>query len=140
MKKLIAFALITLIATSGILFASDKDTLTTAEKAAWQNIKDKKWDDFKKMFSADFKGVYSDGIHSLDKELAGVKTLDIKSYTLGDIDVVMVDKDAALLTYSVTFEASEGGKDATGKMNAASLWKKEGSDWRVVFHTDVKAE
>jgi len=25
-------------------------------------------------------------------------------------------------------------------MNAASVWKKEGTDWRCVFHTDVKAE
>jgi ketosteroid isomerase-like protein len=56
------------------------------------------------------------------------------------MDVVFIDKDAALLAYSVTFEGTEGGKDASGKMNAASLWKKEGNDWRCVFHTDMKAE
>jgi ketosteroid isomerase-like protein len=140
MKKLLALALITLFATSAVMFASDKETLITAEKNAWQNIKDKKWDDFRKMFSADYKGVYSDGINSVDKEMAGVKALDLKSYTLGDIDVVSIDKDAALLTYTVTFEGAEGGKDASGKMNAASVWKKEGNDWRCVFHTDVKAE
>jgi hypothetical protein len=141
MKKLIAFSLIALFASSAaVLAAPDKDTLITAEKNAWQNIKDKKWDDFKKIFSADFRGVYSSGITTLDKEMADVKTLDLKSYSLGDIDVVFIDKDAALLTYSVTFQGTEGGKDASGKMNAASLWKKEGGDWRCVFHTDVKAE
>jgi hypothetical protein len=141
MKKLIAFSLIILFAASSALLASpDKDTLITAEKNAWQNIKDKKWDDFKKMFSADFRGVYSDGINKLDKEMTEVKTLDLKSYSLGDIDVVFIDKDAALLTYSVTFQGSEGGKDASGKMNAASIWKKEGNDWHCAFHTDMKAE
>lgn len=141
MKKLIAIALITLVATSAAVFASpDKDTLIAAEKNAWQNIKDKKWDDFKKVFSADFRGVYTDGITKLDKEISDVKKIELKLYTLGDIDVVFIDKDAALLTYFVTLEGTEGGKDASGKMNAASIWKKEGADWRCAFHTDMKAE
>ena len=141
MKKIIALALITLFATSAATLASpDKDTLITAEKNAWQNIKDKKWDDFKKIFSADFRGVYASGINTLDKEMTEVKTLDLKSYSLGDIDVMFIDKDAALLSYPVTFQGSEGGKDVSGKMNAASIWKKEGNDWRCVFHTDMKAE
>ena len=139
MKKLIALTLVALVANSAAVFASpDKDTLVAAEKNAWQNIKDKKWDDFKKIFSADFKGVYGDGIHNLDKEMTGVKTLDLKSFTLGDIDVVFLDKDAALLTYTATVEGTEDGKEASGKMNAASVWKKEGNDWRCVFHTDVQ--
>jgi hypothetical protein len=141
MKKLVALGLVTLFATSTALFASpDKDALITAEKTAWQNIKDKKWDDFKKVFSADFRGVYSSGINKLDQEMTEVKSVDLKSYTFGDIDVVMIGKDAAMLTYSVTVEGTEGGKDASGKMNAASIWKKEGNDWRCVYHTDIKAE
>jgi hypothetical protein len=141
MKKLIVFALVALFATSAAVFASpDKDTLVTAEKNAWQQIKDKKWDDFKKIFSADFKGVYADGITSLDKEMTDVKKLDLKSYTLGDIGVVFIDKDAALLTYTATVEGTQDGKDASGKMNAASVWKKEGTDWRCVFHTDAQAK
>ena len=140
MKKLIALALVTLFATSAAVLAADKDAVVMAEKNAWQNIKDKKWDDFKKIFSADFRGVYASGINKLDKEMTEVKTFDLKSYTLGEIDVVFIDKDAALLTYPVTFEGTEGGKDASGKMNAASIWKKEGNDWRCVFHTDMKAE
>src|SRR5947207_8902712 len=140
MKKLVALVLVTLFATSAAVLAADKDALVMAEKNAWQNIKDKKWDDFKKVFSADFRGVYSSGINKLDKEMTEVKTLDLKSYNLGDIDVVMIDKDAALLSYSVKVEGTEDGKDVSGKMNAASVWKKEGNDWRLVFHTDMKAE
>jgi hypothetical protein len=141
MKKLIALGLVTLLATSASIFASpDKEALVAAEKNAWQNIKDKKWDDFKKVFSANFKGVYESGINTLDKEMSEVKRLDLKSYSLGEIDVVMIDKDAAMLTYSTTVEGTEDGKDVSGKMNAASVWKKEGNDWRLVFHTDMKAQ
>lgn len=116
MKKLIAFALITLFATSTALLASpDKETLITAEKNAWQNIKDKKWDDFKKIFSADFRGVYASGINKLDKEMTGVKTLDLKSYTLGDMDVVFIGKDAALLAYGVTSRELKTAKMLPGE-------------------------
>ena len=98
MKKLTALTLVVLFAASAGVFAlPDKDALITVEKNAWQNIKDKKWDDFKKAFSADFKGVYSSGINTTDKEMTEVKTLDLKSYTLGDVDVVMINKDAAFL-------------------------------------------
>lgn len=141
MKKLIALTVIGLFAASAAVFASpDKDALITAEKNAWQNIKDKKWDDFKKIFSADFRGVYADGINKLDKEMAGVKGLDLKSYDLGDIDFVSIDKDAAMVVYTATVEGTQDGKDVSGKINAASVWKKEGNDWRCVFHTDVQTK
>ena len=140
MKKLIALALLVSFATSTTLFASDKDTLIAAEKKCWQDIKDKKFDDFKKVFASDFKGVYADGINNLDKEMDGVKKIDLKSFTLGDIEVTMIGKDAALLTYSVTGEMTQDGNSASAKMNAASVWKKEGNDWKVAFHTDVEAK
>ena len=139
MKKLIALALLVSFVTSTALFASDKETLIAAEKKVWQDIKDKKFDDFKKVFASDFKGVYADGINNLDKEMEGVKKLDLKSYTLSDIEVTMIGKDAALLTYTVTGEVTQDGKDASTKMNVASVWKKEGNDWKVAFHTDVEA-
>ena len=127
--------------TSTALFASpEKDALIAAEKKAWQDIKDKKFDDFKKVFASDFKGVYADGINNLDKEMDGVKKIALTSYTLGDIDVTMIGKDAALLAYSVTVAGSQDGKEVSTKMNAASVWKKEGNDWKVAFHTDMKAE
>jgi len=138
MKKLIALALIGLFASSAAVFASpDKDALIAAEKNAWENIKAKKWDDFKKIFSADFRGVYADGINKLDKEMEDVKAVELKSYSLGDIDFVSIDKDAAMLTYTATVEGTQAGKDVSSKMNAASVWKKEGNDWRCVFHTDA---
>src|SRR5437764_12742244 len=103
MKRLIALALVSLFAASAGVFASpDRDALNTAEKNAWQNIKDKRWDDFKKILSADFRGVYGSGINKLDQEMTEVKTVALKSYTLGDIDVVMIEKNAALLPYSET--------------------------------------
>jgi hypothetical protein len=141
MKKLLNLAVTTFFAMSAIALASpDKETIVAAEKDAWQNIKDKKFDLFQKMLAADFRGVYASGINKADKELASVRTLDFKSFTLGEMDLVFIAKDTAMVTYQVTIQGTEGSKDISGKANAASIWKKDGSDWRVVFHTDVRAE
>ncbi len=141
MKKLLSLAAIAFFTVTAASFAaSEKDEAVQREKDVWQMIKDKNFDAFQKSLTADFRGVYSNGINAAAKEVADVRTLDFKSFTLGDMDVVFIDKDAVLITYPVTIEGTEGGKDISGKANAASIWKKEGSEWRIAFHTDMKAE
>lgn len=111
-----------------------------AEKDAWQSIKDKKFDVFQKMLATDYRGVYGDGINKVEKEMADVRKLDLKTFTLGEMDVVFIDKDAALVTYQITIEGKQAGAEMSGKANVASVWKKEGDGWRIAFHTDAKAE
>ena len=137
MTKLLRVTATAFFAMAAISLASpEQEKIVAAEKNAWQLIKDKNFDAFQKILAADFRGVYSSGINSTAKEVAEVRTLDFKSFSFGEMDVVFTDKAAAL----VTVEGTENGKDISGKMNAASVWKKEGSDWRVAFHTDIKAE
>ena len=141
MKKLLSIAAITFFAlTAGSGASPDGGKIVTAEKNAWQLIKEKNFDAFQKLLAHDFRGVYSDGINKASKEAADVRTLDFKSVTLGKMDVVFIDKDVALVSYPATIKGTQGGKDISGKMNAASVWKKEGNDWRIAFHTDMKAE
>ena len=141
MKKLLSLAAPTFFAMTALILASpEKDTVLQAEKNMWQYIKEKNFEAFEKNVAADFRGVYGDAINTRDKEFASVKKLDLKSFSLGDLDLVFIDKDAALITYTATTQGTQNGKDVSGKINAASVWKKEGSDWRVIFHSDVKAE
>lgn len=141
MKKLLALTTTALLALAATSFAaSDKDAVIQAEKNIWQSVKDKKFDAFQKMLSADFRSVYASAINKMEQEVADIKKVDIKSMTFGDMDVVFIDKDAALVTYQVTVEGTEEGKNVSGKWNAASVWKKDGADWKGVFHTEVKVE
>ena len=141
MKKLLSLTLITFFTMAALSLASpEKEAVVAAEKGAWQSIKEKKIDQFQKMLASDFRGVYGSGINNTDKEVAEVRTLDLKSFTLGEMDVVFITKDTAMVTYQVNIQGTEGGKDISGKAYAASIWKKDGNDWRVAFHTDIKAE
>jgi hypothetical protein len=141
MQKIFSFAVTSFFAMAAVALASaEKEAIIAAEKGAWQSIKDKKFDQFQKMLAPDFRGVYASGINNADKEVAEVRTVDFKSFTLGEMDLVFITKDTAMVTYQVNIQGTEGGKDISGKVNAASIWKKDGKDWRVAFHTDVKAE
>ncbi|MCA1658680.1 MAG: hypothetical protein LC627_05225, partial [Verrucomicrobiaceae bacterium] len=53
---------------------------------------------------------------------------------------VSTDADTMIVTYKVALDATVDGKAAPSAMNAASVWQKQGSDWQVVFHTNVAAD
>ncbi len=141
MKKVMSFAAMTFFALAAIgLAASEKDTITEKEKATWQSFQDKKSDVFRKFLADDYRGVYSDGMKTVDQEVASLGKSDLKSFSFSDVNVAFPDKDTAVLTYKVTVQGMIDGKDASGSYNAASVWHKGAGGWRGVFHTEVKAE
>jgi len=72
--------MIALLATVAIsTAATNDDALQEKEKAAWQAFKDKKPDDFKKVVSAKFVGVYAEGMSDMQKEVADMQKWDMKS-------------------------------------------------------------
>ena len=141
MKKYITYAMTAFFAMIAVSIAApDKDAMMAKEKAAWQAFKDKKSDDFKKLLSADFMGVYSEGVQTLQKELDTMQKWDMKSFSFSDFNLVMPDADTATLTYKVMVEGTSEGKDASGAYNAGSVWRKHNGEWHAVFHTNTKEE
>ena len=141
MKKYIAYTVTALIASIGVSIAApDKAAIEAKERAAWQTFKDKKADDFKKLVSADFRGVYAEGISNLQKELDDMKKWDMKSFAISDYNSVSIGSDTIMSTYKVVIEGTYDGKDSSGTYNAGSVWKMENGAWMAIFHTNVKAE
>ena len=141
MKKYIIYAITAFFGTIAVSIAApDKDAIMTKEKAAWQAFKDKKSDEFKKLLSAGFMGVYSDNIYTVQKQIDDMQKWDMKSFSFTDMNVVFPDADTATITYKVTVEGTYGGKDVSGNYNAGSVWRKHNGVWHAVFHTDMKEE
>jgi len=141
MKKYLSLAASLLLASIAVSIAGPNDAaLEAKEKAAWQAFRDKKADDFKKVVSSDMVAVYSDGIQDMQKEMAGMQKWDMKSFAISDYKVTMSGTDTAVSTYVVKVVGTVDGKDASGTMNAASVWKQEGSDWKAIFHTNIPQE
>ena len=139
MKKYMTYAVIASFATITIsLAAPDKDVVMAKEQAAWQAFKDKNADGFKKVVHPDFRGVYDAGISDMQKEMDDMKKWDMKSFTIGDYNIVAVGTDTVMSTYKVLVQGTYDGKDASGTFNAGSIWKKEKGGWQAIFHTNVK--
>jgi hypothetical protein len=141
MKKYIIYAITAFFGTIAVSIAApDKDAIMAKEKAAWQAFKDKKSDEFKRLLSPDFMGVYSDDIYNLQKQMDGMQKWDMKSFSFTDMNVVFPDADTATITYKVTVEGTYEGKDVSGAYNAGSVWRKHSGVWHAVFHSDMKEE
>ncbi|HEX8736522.1 MAG TPA: nuclear transport factor 2 family protein [Pyrinomonadaceae bacterium] len=120
---------------------STDQMLMNNERAAWKALEDKRWDDFGKMFTDDYQGFYSDGIHDKAWEINGVKQAMINNVTLSDIKVSWIDKDAAIVTAVVKGNGmGAGGKMEDFTSRTTSIWKKSGKNWMVVYHSDIPAK
>jgi hypothetical protein len=138
-KKLISYTTVALLATVGISIASpDQDTMMAKEKAAWQAFKDKKADDFKKVVHEGMRGIYAEGISTMQTEMDDMQKWDMKSFAISDYKAISVGEDTMMSTYKVTLEGTYDGKDASGTYNAGSVWKKHKGEWQAIFHTNVK--
>ena len=142
MQKLVSLAATVFFGLTALSFsaAGDKDAIIKEEKAIWQTVKDKNYDAFRKYLTNDYRGVYKEGITNAEEDLTNVRKADLKSMSFGDMDVVFLDEDAAMVTYKITVQGTQEGKDDSGSYNCASIWKKSGNEWRVAFHTEIKAE
>jgi hypothetical protein len=109
------------------------------ETTMWQAVKDKKIDAFSAGLDSTFVGVYTDGLHNRDTEVAQVRPTNLKDFHLSDFTVHRLSPQVVLLTYKVVVNGESGGKDLSGAYWVASVWQKRGQQWRTVMHTEEKA-
>jgi len=140
MKKHVTYAISAFFAIVAVSIAAtpDKAAMEGKEKAAWEAFKDKNEAEFKKVVDKDIRCVYDTGASNMAKELDAMKKWDMKSFTISDYDIFSDEKDVIVSTYTVKVEGTFDGKDVSGTYNAGSVWKKEGSNWLAIFHTNIK--
>ena len=109
------------------------------ERALWEAVKKNDVKGFKRSFSADYVGVYEDGIHTLDAEAGQIADLKLRAYTLSDIKMAMPSGDTAILTYKVNSQGDYKGQDISGDFYCSSVWVSRGGRWVAVAHSEVKA-
>ncbi len=81
--------------------------------------------------------MYDDGVADMQKEMADMQKWDMKSFAISDYKVTMSGSDTAVATYVVKVEGTMAGQDASGTMNAASVWKQSNGEWQAIFHTNI---
>lgn len=113
------------------------DDIITNEKRAWDLIKAKDATTLGTMMADEFIDVESLKIYDKAGTLDFVKTFDITDMNLTDFKVVKVDKDAAVVTYTVNLKGSVGGKpipaNAPGDRHSTAVVMR-GGKWLAVYH------
>lgn len=114
------------------------DTIIAREKEIWDAIKAKNPDGFAAMLTDDFVYVSEDGVHDKAATVDGIKGLAPTDISLADWKVVPLDKDAAVVVYTVSMKGTSNGQPMPGAtLRAGSLWANRGGKWMGVFHQDT---
>jgi hypothetical protein len=113
------------------------DDVIANERQAWDWIKTKNSDAFTAALDDNFINVTPTGVRTKAETVAEVKTFDLTDVTLSDFKVIKVDKDAAVVAYTVSMKGSVGGKQIPANAPAerhgtAKVWR--GGKWLAVYH------
>ncbi len=77
------------------------------------------------------------GLQSKAQIIESLKDGRLLEYTMADLKVTQVDKDAALVTYRTTGKFSAHGQEGAYDARATSLWVKRNGKWLAVFHQET---
>lgn len=118
--------------------ATPEQMLMNLEKSAWQMLQDKRYDDFAKMLTDDYQGLYANEKHDKTMEVAGLKQLTFKNVMLSHIKVQFADKDAAIVTSTVKGDTIlPDGKTISNAGQTTTVWVKRGKNWMIIYHSDI---
>ena len=119
-----------------------KQTLIDLEKGAWEAWKKKDSAYFETFLTDDTVQVSPGGVTRKAQIVKGVgaSTCDVKGYAMDGFDVVMLNPDTALLTFSATQDATCGGAAEPSPVWASTVFVKRGGKWLAAFHQETPAQ
>src|SRR5437762_11967881 len=102
------------------------------EKGTWDAIKKKDYDGFGNMITTDYLEVGGDGIFNKEEIIADLKNLTLNDYTISNSKMMVIDKDAFLLTYDVTIKGVYKNEAfPEGPYHAGSAWVNRDGKWQA---------
>lgn len=113
------------------------DAITAKEKQLWDTLKNRDLDAFGKMLASDMIYISTNVVGDKAGTIGGLKEFAPTEITLSDWKTVVLDEDAAVVTYTVDAKGTAGGQPlAPGALRASTAWVKRGAEWVAVYHQD----
>ena len=121
--------------------ATPSDAITAREKEIWDKIKTKDYAGFGDMLTDDFIYIAPDGIYDKAKTVNDVKGFEPTELTFSDWKVLMLDKDTAVVTYTVRAKGTSNGKPIPDvALRASSAWVNRGGKWLGIYHQECEVK
>ncbi len=133
------------IAASSVAFGQMKSKdnsvearLIALEKQSWEEWKNKNGNFFQTLLTDEAVNV---GVGGLSNKSQIVKSTssdcEVKSFSVDNFKVVMLDKNVALLTYAAIQDGVCGGRTIPAKVFASSVYVKRGGKWLNAFYQET---
>lgn len=129
-------------AAAGKSMGATESMIIANEKQIIDSVNNNKPDDFKKLVSMDAWVVTSQGTAKVSDVLNYIFNPDVKttSHAMEDTKVMMIDANAALITYKSIWAGTDKGKAQSETSHDSTLWVKRDGKWWAVFHQTSKLE
>lgn len=124
---------------------NQSEALLALEKKFWNSLVDQDAQTAIDLLSEPALMVSEHGAMKFDhdkyRQMAEKGAMVLKSYELGNVDVIFPSDGVAILTYQVKQKmAKRGESDGTEQlMNDSSTWLRDGGNWKCVMHTETPA-
>lgn len=115
--------------------------IVAKEKEIWDTIKRKEPEAFAAMLADDYLHIVNGGVYGKADTISGVRQLALTDITFSDWKTVMLDKDAAVVTYTINVKGTGGGQPVPEKpVRGSSVWVNRNGKWVGVFHQETDVE
>jgi hypothetical protein len=116
--------------------------LSAMETKLWEAWKNKDTKPFQATLASDSIMVGDSGTSGKTNAIKELESMacDVKSYSLSDWKLTMINSSAALLTYKGTQDATCGGTTSPPAVWASSIWVNRGGKWLAFSHQETPAK
>ncbi len=146
MRRIVLAVLGFALLLSGVpLFAQMNATekaLQSKEEAGWQAWKDHNTKAVEALITDDSISIADGGVFKGKEQVLKSMTdpgCVVNSFSLSDVSFMWLDKDAVVMTYTASQDATCQGKKQAAKVLASSIWQKKGGKWLSPFHQETAA-
>jgi hypothetical protein len=127
-------------ATAGKATVNEVDAIAR-EKATWEALKKKDTAAFASMLASDYLEVGGDGVFTKDGIVAYIKDLTITDYSMSDVKVKPIDKDALVLIYDITIKGAYKNEAVPlGPYHSGSAWVNRDGKWLAIYYQESLGE
>jgi len=118
--------------------APSEADITAKEKAAWDAFRKKDADALGKLVTSDYLEVTDMGVADKATAIAGMKDFDVSDVTFADWKLTTIDKDAVIVTYTVTVKGKYKGADfPPGPYRETSAYVNRNGDWLAIYYQET---
>lgn len=118
--------------------APSEADIVAKEKAAWDAFRKKDAAAFEKVITPDYFEVTDAGVTDKTAAISGMKDFDITDVSFADWKMTTIDKDAVIITYTVTVKGTLKGQALpAGPYREASVYVNRNDNWLGAYYQET---